>query len=43
MLKRKEGNDFVRIAENPVDEDKTNLNAFLKDLTLEKHDKKIVD
>ena len=40
---KKEGNDFVRTAENPVDEDKTNLNNFIKESNLEKHDKKVVD
>ena len=40
---KKEGNDFMRIAENPVDDDKTNLNKFLGDPTLESHDKKTVD
>jgi phenylalanyl-tRNA synthetase alpha chain len=40
---KKEGNDFVRTAENPVDEDKTNLNNFINENNLDKHDKKVVD
>ena len=39
----KAGADFKRIAENPVDEDKTNLNKFLENPANEAHDKKTVD
>ena len=40
---KKEGEKFERIAENPVDEDQTQLNAFLANPTLEAHDKKAVE
>lgn len=36
-------NNYKRIAENPVDEDQTNLKAFQANPDLEKHQKKIVD
>lgn len=39
----KDGGNFKRVAENPVDEDKTNLNNFIQNPDLEKHDKKLVD
>jgi len=34
---KKDGDKFERIAENPVDTDKTNLNKFLEDPNLESH------
>ena len=40
---KKDGDKFERIAENPVDDDKTNLNKFIEEPTLEAHDKKVVD
>ena len=40
---KKDGNNFERIAENPVDDDKTNLNKFLENPLLEVHEKKVVD
>lgn len=40
---KKDGDKFERIAENPVDEDKTNLNKFLENPALEAHEKKVVD
>jgi len=40
---KKEGDKFERIVENLVDEDKTCLNKFLEDPTLESHDKKVVE
>lgn len=40
---KKDGSNFVRISENPVDDDKTNLNKFIDDAVLESHLKKIVD
>jgi phenylalanyl-tRNA synthetase alpha chain len=40
---KKSGNDFERIAENPVDDDKTNLNKFLQNANIDAHDKKTVD
>ena len=39
----KEADKFKRVAENPVDQDKTNLNKFLADPKLESHEKKLVD
>jgi len=40
---KKEGEKYCRIAENPQDEDKANLNNFAENPELEKHDKKLVD
>ena len=40
---KKEGNDFVRTSADPQDEDKKNLNNFLSDPNIEKHEKKVVD
>jgi len=40
---KKNENKFERIAENPVDEDKTNLNKFVANPNLDDHDKKTVD
>jgi|TARA_B110001450_G_C17175769_1_gene301291 hypothetical protein len=40
---KKEGSDFIRISEDPQDDDKKNLNNFLSDSNIDKHDKKIVD
>ena len=39
----KVGDKFERVAENPEDEDKTNLNKFLNDPNLDNHDKKVVE
>lgn len=39
----KDGNSFKRVAENPVDDDKTNLNKFIENVNLEVHEKKQVD
>ena len=39
----KDGSNFKRVAENPVDEDKTNLNNFLEKPSLDAHEKKVVD
>lgn len=39
----KDGGNFKRVAENPVDEDKTNLNKFLENNKADDHDKKVVD
>ena len=40
---KKDGNNFERIAADPKDEDKTNLNKFLDNPNLDAHDKKSVD
>ena len=40
---KKDGDKFERIAENPVDEDQTNLNKFLAEANLDVHPKKVVD
>lgn len=40
---KKDGNNFERIAADPKDEDKTNLNKFLENPNLDAHDKKSVD
>jgi len=40
---KKDGNNFVRIAENPQDDDKINLNKFIENPILEAHEKKTVD
>lgn len=40
---KKDGDKFERIAENPVDEDQTQLNKFLENPVLEAHEKKAVD
>lgn len=40
---QKDGDNYKRIAEKPVDEDQTNLKAFQANPDLEKHQKKIVD
>lgn len=34
---KKDGSNFLRISENPVDDDKTNLNKFIDDAVLESH------
>jgi len=39
----KDGANFKRVAENPVDEDKTNLNNFLQNNKVDDHDKKLID
>jgi phenylalanyl-tRNA synthetase alpha chain len=39
----KDGANFKRVAENPVDEDQTNLKKFIENRDLEAHDKKIVE
>jgi hypothetical protein len=39
----KDGSNFKRVAENPVDEDKTNLNKFIENINLEAHEKKLID
>jgi len=39
----KDGGNFKKVVESPVDEDQTNLNNFLKTTDLEAHDKKLVD
>lgn len=39
----KTADKFERVAENPEDEDKTNLNKFLTDSNLDNHDKKTVE
>ena len=40
---KKDGDKFERIAENPVDDDKTNLGKFIQEPSLDKHEKKVVD
>jgi hypothetical protein len=40
---KKEGDKFERIAENPVDIDKTNLNSFILNPHLQAHDSKTVE
>ena len=40
---KKDGDKFERIAENPVDEDQSKLQGFLKEPSLDKHNKKDVD
>lgn len=40
---KKDGDKFERIAQNPVDEDRSKLQAFLNNPTLEAHEKKDVD
>ena len=40
---KKDGDKFERIAENPVDDDKTNLGNFIGEPSLDKHEKKMVD
>jgi len=39
----KDGENFKRVAENPIDEDKTNLNMFVDDPNYDTHEKKKVD
>lgn len=39
---KKDGDNFVRTAEDPQDDDKKNLNNFLNEPNIEKHDKKLV-
>lgn len=39
----KDGSNFKRVAENPVDDDKTHLNKFLDNPNLDAHEKKMVD
>jgi len=40
---KKDGSNFERIAADPKDEDKINLNKFLENPNLYAHDKKSVD
>lgn len=40
---KKDGSNFERVAENPVDKDKTQLNKFIEDPKFESHNKKDVD
>jgi phenylalanyl-tRNA synthetase alpha chain len=40
---KKDGTGFERIAENPIDNDQTNLNKFMADTNLAVHDSKVVD
>ena len=40
---KKDGDKFERIAQNPVDEDQTNLNKFLQNPSVDAHDKKTLD
>ena len=40
---KKDGDKFERIAENPVDDDKTNLGRFIAEPSLDTHEKKMVD
>ena len=40
---KKDGDKFERIAENPVDEDQSNLAKFVQEPSLEAHEKKVVD
>lgn len=40
---KKEGSDFIRISEDPQDDDKKFLNNFLSEPNIDKHEKKIVD
>lgn len=40
---KKDGTGFERIAENPIDNDQTNLNKFMADVNLAVHDTKVVD
>lgn len=40
---KKNGDQYERCVENPVDEDKKNLNAFLNDPSADSHDKKTLD
>jgi phenylalanyl-tRNA synthetase alpha chain len=39
----KDGSNFKRVAENPVDEDQTNLNKFIENNKADAHEKKLVD
>jgi phenylalanyl-tRNA synthetase alpha chain len=39
----KDGANFKRVAENPVDDDQTNLNKFIGNTDLSAHDTKTVD
>jgi len=40
---KKNADKFERVAENPVDEDQTNLKKFMETPALETHEKKKVD
>ena len=40
---KKDGGNFERVAENPVDKDKTQLNKFIEDPKFESHNKKDID
>ena len=39
----KDGGNFKRVAENPVDEDKANLKKFIENPNADGHEKKMVD
>ena len=39
----KDGNNYKRVVENPVDEDQKNLKAFMADPLADKHEKKVLD
>jgi len=40
---KKDGSKFERIAENPVDDDQTNLNKYIQDGKYESHEKKVIE